>query len=226
MSGIARYEGLAEWYRDWSQGSDTLYRDSTECLTEMLGAGPGRCLDLACGGGRMVPHLVELGWTVVGCDVSADQLRLAREQHGEVAEFVQADAAQLPFAEGGFDAVVTALAHTDMDDLASVFSECARVLRAGGTLVHVGSHPCFCSPFAVRAEDDRMVLHRSYSDTRWRTSGPAIGDGIRRRAGVRHVPLAELLNAIAGAGLVLVAAREANGDDFPRLLSLRAERAL
>jgi SAM-dependent methyltransferase len=212
MSGIARYEGLAEWYRDWSQGSDTLYRDSTECLTEMLGAGPGRCLDLACGGGRMVPHLVELGWTVVGCDVSADQLRLAREQHGEVAEFVQADAAQLPFAEGGFDAVVTALAHTDMDDLASVLSECARVLRAGGTLVHVG--------------DDRMVLHRGYSDTRWRTSGPAIGDGIRRRAGVRHVPLAELLNAIAGAGLVLVAAREANGDDFPRLLSLRAERAL
>jgi uncharacterized membrane protein len=70
-----------------------------------------------------------------------------------------------------------------------------------------------------------MVLHRGYSDTR-RTSGPAIGDGIRRRAGVRHVPLAELLNAIAGAGLVLVAAREANGDDFPRLLVLRAERPL
>ena len=154
MSGIARYDGLAEWYRDWSLGSDTIYRDSTECLTEMLGAGPGR----------------------------------------------------------------------DMDDLAAVFGESARVLRPGGTLVHVGSHPCFCSPVAVPAEEDRMVLHRGYSDTRWRTSGPAIGDGIRRRAGVRHVPLAELLNAIAGAGLVLVAAREANGDDFPRLLVLHAER--
>ncbi|HEV8452455.1 MAG TPA: class I SAM-dependent methyltransferase [Gaiellales bacterium] len=224
MSGIARYDGLAEWYRDWSRGSDTLYRDSTVCLTEMLGPGPGRCLDLACGGGRMVPHLVELGWTVVGCDVSADQLRLAREQLGDVAEFVQADAARLPFCEDSFDAVATALAHTDMDDLAAAFGECARVLRPGGALVHVGSHPCFCSPFAVRETDGRMVLHRGYSDTRWRTSGPAIGDGIRRRAGVRHVPLAELLNTIASAGLVLVAAREAAGDDFPRLLSLRAER--
>jgi SAM-dependent methyltransferase len=225
MAETARYDGLADWYERWARHTDTLYADTTDLLRRLAGDGPGRCLDLACGGGRMIPLLAGQGWSVVGCDVSADQLRVAERRVGDAVErLVRADAAALPFADREFDLVAATLAHTDVTEYAPVLREVARVLRTGGRFVHVGSHPCFCSPFAVRAAADRMVLHPGYWDTAWRTEAPAIGDGVRSRAGVRHVPLAELLNAVAGAGLRLTHAEEAHDRDFPLLLSLVAQK--
>jgi ubiquinone/menaquinone biosynthesis C-methylase UbiE len=78
-----------------------------------------------------------LGWSVTGVDVSADQLRLARERVGDEVELVQADATELPFADKTFDAALLAFTHTDVDDFEGLVREAARVLHPGARLVYV-----------------------------------------------------------------------------------------
>src|SRR6476646_9245594 len=87
-----------------------------------LGAGPGRCLDVGCGGGRLIVALAGAGWTPTGVDLSADQLRVADARAGGLADaLLQADAASLPFADRVFDAAVSTFTHTDVDRLDAVF---------------------------------------------------------------------------------------------------------
>jgi SAM-dependent methyltransferase len=202
-------------------------RTAGELIRELLGEGPGRCLDLGCGTGVFVPLLAELGWTLVGVDVSEDQLRLARERVGGVTEaLVQADARSLPFRDGSFDAVVAALVHTDIDEYDRALVEAARVLRSGGRLVHVGTHPCFVSPVARAREDGRVRFFEGYHDKRLVFESPAFArgaEGLRARAGTWQVPLAALLNAVSGAGLRLERALE-SADDPPGMFALAAVR--
>jgi len=222
----ARYDGLADWYdalvgdevSDWT-------RRAGELLVELVGRGPGRCLDLGCGTGVYVPLLVERGWTVVGVDLSADQLRVARERVGRVAEaLVEADAAALPFDDGSFDAVAAVLVHTDIDDYDGALREAARVLRAGGRFVHVGTHPCFVSPSASSSPDGSHQVFGGYHERRLVYDSPAFAhgaEGIRAKVGTWQVPLAALLNAVAGAGLRLERVLESS-DDPPGMLALSA----
>jgi ubiquinone/menaquinone biosynthesis C-methylase UbiE len=84
MERRPRYDGLAEWYDDVVRGLD-LTATVTATLAELLGPGPGRCLDLGCGTGVVVPVLAGLGWRAVGVDDSADQLRVARRRAGHLA---------------------------------------------------------------------------------------------------------------------------------------------
>jgi ubiquinone/menaquinone biosynthesis C-methylase UbiE len=226
----ARYDGLADWYDAFVRGDGGSWtRMAGELLIELLGPGPGRCLDLGCGGGIFVPLLAEHGWEVVGVDLSADQLRVARERVGEVADdLVAADAQALPFDDESFDAVVAILVHTDIDRYDAAVREAARVLRVGGRFVHVGTHPCFVSPVARADENGTRELFRGYHEHRLVFDSPAFArraEGLRARVGTWQVPLAALLNAVAAADLRLERALE-SPDDPPGMLALSAARAL
>src|ERR671934_201851 len=63
-----------------------------------------------------------------------------------------------------------------------------------------------------------------YWDRRLQFDAPGFGDGVRRLAGARHVPLSDLLNAVAGAGLRLDRVEELRRDP-PAILAFRAVRA-
>ena len=69
------------------------------------------------------------------------------------------------------------------------------------------------------------LIHPGYRNGGWHTSSPWWTDGgVRSRVGMRHVPLAELINAVAGSGLHIVKAEEPRTEDVPYILALVARR--
>jgi spermidine synthase len=106
---------------------------------------------------------------------------------------------------------------------AEFYAEAARVLRPGGRLAYVGVHPCFVGPFAAR-EGDRVRLHAGYLDRALTFAGPGVGSGIRRRVGVRHRTIADLLNPLTRAGLALERVTETGPDVVPDLLAFAASK--
>jgi ubiquinone/menaquinone biosynthesis C-methylase UbiE len=224
MTVTARYDGIADWYDEnvaWSTAA------ATPLLMRLVGAGPGRCLDVGCGTGVHLAALAAAGWSVVGVDASADQLRVARHRAGSlVAALVQGDVAGLPFADGPFDLVVSAFTHTDVDDFATLAGAVRRVLQPDGRFVYVGLYPCFTGPFAEQPRaDGARVVHPGYRQAGWRTSGPGtVVGGLTDRVGFRHLPLADVLNGVLDAGLRLLHVEEAGNSQLPDWLVLVARR--
>lgn len=215
----SRYDGYADWYEEYLSGPASEHtRRTGVALASAVGPGSGRCLDVGCGTGVHAAHLAELGWSVVGVDVSGDQLRIA----GKRIPVAVADAVELPFGTGTLDAVVATLIHTDVDDWDAVVREAARVLRPSGKFVHFGVHPCFVGPFAER-ETDAVRLHAGYRNASRQFTGPGLGSGLRARVGVWHRPLSAVLNAITSAGLRLTSLTEPQGDSIvPDLIVIEA----
>lgn len=217
----ARYDGQAEWYESFAAAE--VFSVARAAAVSLLGRGPGRCLDLGCGTGRALPLLAEAGWSLVGCDVSADQLELARERAGHLAEeLVLADAHALPFEDDAFAAVVSMLTHTDFDDVGAVFREVHRVLHAGGTFVYLGVHPCFGAPNVRRPDDGPPVIEPGYRTAGWQLESAAGSPtGIRSRVGINHLPLAGLVNALVSSGLAIAEVEEPGDTDPPLFLAFR-----
>ena len=214
----SRYDGLADWYDSWNKPHAE--RHAREVL-DLLGPGDGLCLDLGCGSGLYFGVLAATGRTVVGLDRSADQLRIAQ---GRSRQIVQGDAAALPFADGTFPTVVTTFISTDVDDFAAVLAEAARVLTPGGLLAFYGAHPCFNGPHTQWLDDGGIRAHPTYRLAGWHQEAPWWGAYIRRRFGMRHHPLAELLNAFAGAGLPIEHVAELGVRPVPTVLAIRARK--
>jgi demethylmenaquinone methyltransferase/2-methoxy-6-polyprenyl-1,4-benzoquinol methylase len=104
--------------------------------------GPGSdALDVCCGTGDLALELrrrIGPDGRVVGCDFSEPMLELARRKSGEEGlpvEFGWADALDLPYGDGSFDAVTIGFGARNLADLERGLSEMARVLRPGGRLV-------------------------------------------------------------------------------------------
>lgn len=200
-----RYDGLADWYDATFAGYGHGEGSSADQLRRLLGAGTGYCLDVGCGTGLHFAAIQETGRIVVGLDLSADQLRLAARRARLLA---RGDATHLPFPDAGFGTIVCTYLHTDIDDMAPVFAEVARVLGSGGRLIYLGVHPCFVGFFVERRADGTRVLHPGYGEAGWHFASPYWGLGVRRRVGERHVPLGELLRTVLASGLRLVAFEE------------------
>jgi SAM-dependent methyltransferase len=222
---MPQYDGIADWYDQYiSTDARPLTELALATLGELLGPGQGRCLDLGCGGGVAISAIASLGWSVVGVDESADQLRVAQDRAGGMVEqLIQADAASMPFEDRSFDAVASMFLHTDVDDIGPVFGEAARVVRPGGRLAYVGTHPCFVGHF-IEPDHGRLIVHPGYAEGGWHRSGPGLGNGVRGRVGVRQVPLSELLNALTSSDFVLERVAEAGANDPPSILGIAAFR--
>jgi ubiquinone/menaquinone biosynthesis C-methylase UbiE len=160
---------------------------------ELIAARPGmRVLDLACGPGtltRLLAAQVAPGGEVVGVDLAAGMIDLARASAPSNARFEVMDFEQLTFADASFDAVVCGHGLQFATDLEHALHEAHRVLRPGSVLAA-------SMPTAGINENVWSVLD-SVVD-RWLPPRPVVADNQATRATIRD--LAELEAAALRAG--------------------------
>lgn len=154
---------MATILRSWSYQYQWLY-DAISRMAALSVGGEGRfrqlalqglsinsqtkILDLCCGSGQATQVLVQYSQNVTGLDASPLSLRRAKNNVPE-AEYVEAFAEDMPFADNSFDVVHTSVAMHEMkpQQLRQIFQQVYRVLKPGGifTLVdfHAPTNPLF-----------------------------------------------------------------------------------
>jgi 2-polyprenyl-6-hydroxyphenyl methylase/3-demethylubiquinone-9 3-methyltransferase len=130
----AQYDRLADQWWQPSGGFAALHWLAASRAAHIPpAAGPDAVLvDLACGGGLMAPHVARLGYRHVGVDIGRRGLEVARD-HGVAP--VRGSVLAVPLADGCADVVLAGEILEHVEDDVAVLTECARLLRPGGTLV-------------------------------------------------------------------------------------------
>lgn len=175
-----------------------------ESAARLLGDVAGqRVLEVGAGAGQCSRWLVSHGAAAVGVDVSAAQLRHAREldrRTGVHTVLVQADAQQLPFASASFDLACSAYGAVPfVSDSAAVMAEVSRVLRPGGRWVFSLTHPIrWC--FADDPGEGGLVAQTSYFDRRPYVEVDEAG---RPTYVEHHRTLGDRIREVLAAGLVI-----------------------
>jgi SAM-dependent methyltransferase len=105
-------------------------RRRAQFVSSLQGEGAHRILEIGLGPGVDAVAFREAGFDIVGVDLSAEHVRLAREAGIEAHV---AAAQELPFEDDSFDALwcASVLMHMPDPDLDEALAECARVLRPG-----------------------------------------------------------------------------------------------
>jgi ubiquinone/menaquinone biosynthesis C-methylase UbiE len=99
-------------------------------------------LDLACGTGRWLKHLLAVGALPgVGVDLSSAMLRVAGDKRELSGKVVQADCLRLPFRASTFDFSICSFALGHIQDLRSVAVEFSRLMKPGSDLFVTDLHP-------------------------------------------------------------------------------------
>lgn len=115
-----------------------LYSRGAEEFVCRLQTGPGtKVLDVACGTGNQAIPAAKTGAAVTGIDIAPnliDQARSNASAEGLDAAFDVGDCEDMPYEDGGFDAVMTMFGAMFAPRPELVASELKRVCRPGGTI--------------------------------------------------------------------------------------------
>jgi SAM-dependent methyltransferase len=128
--------------RLWSAGDYSVtarrFEDAAEQLVAACAVGPGqRVLDIAAGDGNGALAAVAAGASVAACDLTPSLVAagIARTAvAGEEVDWSVADAEQLPFADGSFDAAVSVFGLVLAPRPQVAIAEAFRVTRSGGVV--------------------------------------------------------------------------------------------
>lgn len=201
------------------------HRDAASAETEALFAArclqlrPGdRVLDLACGNGRHLFHLVSIAQGAVGLDYSPELLLLARETLGGRAGLVRGDMRAIPFA-ATFDAVFnffTSFGYFETDEEnAAVVQTLAAALAPRGRFFMDYLNPDHVEatlvPRSEREIDGHHIVEERWIDTRQRrvnkrtvVRGPRGGERVFGES-VRLYSYPQMQRLLETAGLMITA---------------------
>jgi ubiquinone/menaquinone biosynthesis C-methylase UbiE len=127
--------GYDEWYDtprgcfyDHIQKCDVLKLLPKSSNSELL-------LDIGCGTGHWSRFFRDLGYLVVGMDVSKSMIGVAQGKPGSQVVYMLGDACFLPFKTGMFDVVVAMATLEFVSDPSSALKEMFRCVRDGGSVI-------------------------------------------------------------------------------------------
>jgi SAM-dependent methyltransferase len=134
----AGYDAMAETWESWSaQVADDPRREWLESLLELLPP-DASVVELGCGNGTAETRRLARMSRLIGIDISAEQLRRARERVPE-ATFVQGDVTTIELEPASLDAVVAfyVFNHVPRELLGGLFARIRGWLRPGGHFLAV-----------------------------------------------------------------------------------------
>lgn len=167
-----------------------------------------RVLDLGCGEGYCTREMAGRGAReVVGIDLSAGMIELARKQEAELSQgirYERGDVVSLDLPDEAFDLVlgVFVFSYLHVEQMAKAFREVRRVLAPGGRFVFAVPHPSL--PF-VREQVPPFFFDTrglGYFSARDEPSEGEIGciDGSSLAVQMIHKPLEDFFTSLASAG--------------------------
>lgn len=175
---------MSVWDRGEYERTAAVLVPAAEVAVAALAPAAGeRVLDVACGTGNAAALAVAAGAEVAGVDSAPRLLEVARERVPG-AEFVEGDAAALPFGDGAFDAAVSVFGVIFADPDAGA-RELLRVVRPGGRIVVTTWVPA--GPIHEVGAIIGRALGRAEQPSRW--SDPAVLRSLF--AGARDVEVRE-----------------------------------
>ncbi len=139
-----------------------LENGSVEAFVDSLGIPEGsKVLDIGCGGGAVSVALSRAGCYAVGIDYNGIVLEMAELNVDDDDEVVlmRADACDIPFKEGSFDAIVVRNTIWALHEPEKAYQEASRVLKDGGMLF-VSDGPWKKALSDISPEDVPMFVRR------------------------------------------------------------------
>jgi SAM-dependent methyltransferase len=132
----AGYDRITDAYlRLVASGAPRVREKYLAVIHDRLRAG-ARILELGCGAGMPMTRALSADYAVVGIEISANQLALART-NAPAAMLLRGDMTRLPFRDASFDgaAAFYSMTHVPRGQHGDLLSEIRRVLRPGGLAV-------------------------------------------------------------------------------------------
>jgi SAM-dependent methyltransferase len=146
-----------------------LYRARLRLAMRLLGHGPYRSLlEVGYASGILLPELARRADRVAAIDIHPHRRRVqaAMQRLGVEVDLREGSVAEIPFADGEFDALVCLSVLEHITELDQAFGELARVLRPGGIAV-IGfpvRNPITDRLFRVLGYDPREIHPSSHGD--------------------------------------------------------------
>ena len=129
MSRSISFDRIADTY-DATRGGLPFGRRFADAFAPHLPPVPARIVELGVGTGLVAKPLTDMGYTVLGVDLSSKMLAVARDRIG--ARVAIGDASCAPIATASADAVVAARVLHVVGDPGAVLADAARIVRPGG----------------------------------------------------------------------------------------------